>query len=382
MGQTEAGPGGRRRLVLGFDAGCLTCSDLAKRIEERVGNRIEIRSLNDPMMDHWRKQVFGEATPWAPTLVEVEGGKVRAWTGIRMGARLSRALGPAATWRVMKILGEANADLGLVDSPAVKAVSGLTRGQFLKGAVGAAAAMSVLSGTGSLAAPARAEEHWLSQLSFASSKELSRKQAATAWAQLIRGRHLRRLLSSSAMDDNLAARRMRGRLLSAAKTGIASPPTSTIRGVRHQLKGGGQLLALAYQEDDTLIVSYRLDESDQKTRLFSRVIENESEELVRVLAEAEDGDVFVPLQDAAGQGEAVRAGRRCTSGRQCPGACSICKCASINKRCAFNCCGPCGLACLGKWGPCLACVFIWCPICSAVNRCCNYRECGYNPACS
>ena len=73
-----------RRLVLGFDAGCMTCSGLAKRLEDRVGDRIEVRSLNDPVMDHWRREVFGEDAPWAPTLVEVEHGEVRAWTGIRM----------------------------------------------------------------------------------------------------------------------------------------------------------------------------------------------------------------------------------------------------------------------------------------------------------
>ena len=42
----------RRRLVLGFDAGCMTCSGLAEKIEDRVGDRIEVRSLNDPVMDH------------------------------------------------------------------------------------------------------------------------------------------------------------------------------------------------------------------------------------------------------------------------------------------------------------------------------------------
>jgi hypothetical protein len=30
-----------RRLVLGFDAGCMMCSELARRIEERVGNKLD-----------------------------------------------------------------------------------------------------------------------------------------------------------------------------------------------------------------------------------------------------------------------------------------------------------------------------------------------------
>jgi hypothetical protein len=149
---TNTRNGDGRRLVLGFDAGCMTCSELARRIEERVGDKVEVRSLNDPMMDHWRGEVFGEDAPWAPTLVELNGGPVKAWTGVRMGARLSRALGPIATWRVMQVLGEANADLELADSAAVGAVSGFSRGQFLKGVGGAAVAVSILSGTGRLAA--------------------------------------------------------------------------------------------------------------------------------------------------------------------------------------------------------------------------------------
>jgi hypothetical protein len=100
------------------------------------------------MMDHWRGEVFGEDAPWAPTLVELDGGPVKAWTGVRMGAHLSRALGPVATWRVMQVLGEVNADLDLTDSAPARAISGLSRGRFLKGVGGAAVALSVLSGTG------------------------------------------------------------------------------------------------------------------------------------------------------------------------------------------------------------------------------------------
>lgn len=39
-----------KRLVLGFDAGCTMCSDLAQRIEEQVGGELEVRSLSDPQM--------------------------------------------------------------------------------------------------------------------------------------------------------------------------------------------------------------------------------------------------------------------------------------------------------------------------------------------
>ncbi len=150
MEQAEGQHSGRK-LVLGFDAGCMTCSELARRIEERVEDRIEIRSLNDPQMEHWRRQVFGEDAPWAPTLIEVKGSVVRAWTGARMGARLSRALGPIATWRVMQDVTAARntasvssqATLVTHDSPSY----GINRGQFIKrlGTGALAASLTTLS---------------------------------------------------------------------------------------------------------------------------------------------------------------------------------------------------------------------------------------------
>ena len=371
---------GARKLVLGFDAGCMTCSGLAKGIEEAVGDRLEVRSLTDPQMKHWRGQALGENAPWAPTLVEINGSVVRAWTGVRMGAHLARRLGPAATWRVAKILGEMKEGKGTGNSP----YAGLSRLQFLKGVGGVVVGMSVLSSTGPFAATAGAQEHWVSQLSFTSSKELSEKEAAAAWARVARGRHLRGLLSSRALNDNAAASRIRSRMLSASKADVASPSTATIKGVIHGVKGGGRLLALAYQEGDALIATYRFDKPGQETRLLSRVIEDESEETIRVLAEAEDGDVFAALQGEAGKsgGKLFAQGRQCWGERQCPGVCSVCRCSSQNKRCLFNCCGPCALACMGGWWTCLACAFVWCPACASVNRCCRYRECTYNVACS
>ena len=142
----QANPGGRR-LVLGFDAGCATCSDLARRIEEAVGDELEVRSLHDPQVEHWRKQALGDNAPWAPTLVEVDGGSVRAWTGVSMGARLIRVLGPAATWRVMKTLREAKANLRLLDLSDTRTGSRLTRNQFLKGASGVALTLGIFSST-------------------------------------------------------------------------------------------------------------------------------------------------------------------------------------------------------------------------------------------
>lgn len=151
---------GLRRLVLGFDAGCGMCSDLASRIAERVGDKLEVRSLYHPEIEHWRKQALREDAPWAPTLFEVDGIRgVRAWTGMGMAVKLTRALGPVSTWRVMQALGESgNQRVATLSEPSVRsvAVAGMSRGQFLKGIGGAAVAFSILSGATAL--PAQAVE--------------------------------------------------------------------------------------------------------------------------------------------------------------------------------------------------------------------------------
>lgn len=95
------------RLVLGLDTSCSVCSDLAARIEERVGKRLRVRDLRDPEVVGWREQVLSDNSGRVPTLFEVEDGKVRAWSGWRMGWVLSRTIGPAATWQLVKALEEA-----------------------------------------------------------------------------------------------------------------------------------------------------------------------------------------------------------------------------------------------------------------------------------
>lgn len=154
-----------RRLVLGFDGGCMTCSALAERIKEQADGKLEVLSLRDPQVTGWRRRAFGKDALWVPTLIEVKGLKVNAWTGWRLGVQLSRFLGPVATWRVMQALGEVSAvprieGSAIVEKLPGKAVVGMSRGKFLKGAAGAAVAMSVLSGFGPLARRAEALEPW------------------------------------------------------------------------------------------------------------------------------------------------------------------------------------------------------------------------------
>lgn len=143
---------GARKLVLGFDAGCAACSDLAGRISEKVGNKIEVRSLHHAQVEHWREWALGKDARWAPTLFEVGGAReVRAWTGPRMAVRLTLALGPVSTWRVMRVLGEVGVSSSLA--------KGMSRGQFLKNIAGGVLGIGVVSASGGLASPALAVQY-------------------------------------------------------------------------------------------------------------------------------------------------------------------------------------------------------------------------------
>jgi murein DD-endopeptidase MepM/ murein hydrolase activator NlpD len=149
---SKAPPG--KRLVLGFDGGCCACDELARRIEAQLAGKLEVLSLHEPQVEEWRKHTLGEDTPLVPTLFEIRETEVRAWTGWRLGANLSRFLGPIATWRVMQALEEVGRGSEAGGPP--ETVGGLTRGQFLKGVGGAAVAISVLSSTGRLVSSAEA----------------------------------------------------------------------------------------------------------------------------------------------------------------------------------------------------------------------------------
>lgn len=181
-----------KQLVLGFDAGCFTCSDLAARIEDRVGDRLAVRNLNDPKVQAWRKEALGEDAKWAPTFFEIEDGKVKAWSGWKMGWALSRTIGPAATWQVMQALGEVGAAPRIEESTIVEklpakaadAVVGMSRGRFLKGVGGAAVAMSVLSGSDLLAPSVEAATTERSPYDIISSRKITGTELINATRQV------------------------------------------------------------------------------------------------------------------------------------------------------------------------------------------------------
>lgn len=100
------------RLVLGFDARCTRCAGLASIIRRCAGDRLEVGDLRSARARRWRERALGHDAPWVPTLFEVRGGDVRAWSGIEMGLVLAHRLGPADGLKVLRALGEAGVARG------------------------------------------------------------------------------------------------------------------------------------------------------------------------------------------------------------------------------------------------------------------------------
>ena len=337
-GTVEEKDGKARRLVLGFDAGCMTCSRLAERIEDRVGDRIEVRSLNDPFMARWREQALGKDAPWVPTLVETEGNAIRAWTGVRMAARLSRVLGPVATWRMMQVLGEANADHELTDSTAVNAISGLTRGQFLKGVGGAAVAVSILGGTGKLPAPAeaavsvRVEEIVGSELDGIARRVAERKDVRNVmdagWREKVRGGSV---IDAGGADMELRAIDFgEGRVSFANGEFAVSGDLAVLKAARHELPNGNSLMAVSYAmpERNRLLVYYEyekpvfLPKDQAKTRTEALLYRQEGEELVLEKASS-NRHSQVLLQEEGASSTLTTRSVSCRGDRHCDSPCDI-----------------------------------------------------------
>jgi hypothetical protein len=142
--------------ILAFDAGCRSCTDVVDRVRASTDGKLATASLAEPQVREWRQQALGEAAPWAPTLLAVDGDDVRAWTGPALSIRLMRLLGVADSARVVRALN--NADI--VRHPSrrrvLKAVPLLGLGVFVVSGGLAAPAMGANRSNGPAAKWARA----------------------------------------------------------------------------------------------------------------------------------------------------------------------------------------------------------------------------------
>ena len=336
----EQKDGARRRLVLGFDAGCMTCSELARRVEEQTGRKLEVRSLRDPQMEHLRKQALGDDAPWAPTLIEIKGTRVRAWTGLRMGLALSRRLGVYSTWRVMKALGAPEEP----DRNPTPAGRGFNRAQFLRGVGGTAFALSVLSGTDVFARIANASEwvHPLNRNRVISSRSLKGEALREAISKAIASKDV-----ENVWPENYPAR-------------------DQMVGAHHTYTNGNTVISVSWVVNDQLLIYY----------LPTRAIGNYKSQAMRI--EVIPKDAFVlkstsvngrlrPLDsaEASGLADATRACRHCKRWRWGCVAVWANGCAA----CSSSQCIACAGGSLAKCALCLGCLLIACGY--GASACCK-----------
>lgn len=92
------------RWVLAFSRQCPKCARQAARVERIAEGRLHAEPLNARAVEAARREAFGAHPPWTPTLLALEDGRVRGWTGFRLKLRLALLLGPRRTLRVLRVL--------------------------------------------------------------------------------------------------------------------------------------------------------------------------------------------------------------------------------------------------------------------------------------
>lgn len=128
--------------ILAFDAGCGSCTDVINRVGTPVADRLTIAGLDEERVQGLRTQALGPDAPFAPTLLEVQGDRVRGWTGPKLSLRLGRLLGPARSLAVVRALNEADVLVHGSRRTFLKAVPAVTLGAFLLSGGLAAPAMA------------------------------------------------------------------------------------------------------------------------------------------------------------------------------------------------------------------------------------------------
>lgn len=165
--------------MLAFDASCAACRAVSAVVFNACGGRLEVVALGRQDVRDWRARALGPEPSWGPTLLAVDAGRgdapddgrVRAWTGASMAVPLVRRLGPRATLRVLRSLGQARAEARPERRAHAPAAAGMGRARFLRLAGGVAVAATVLVKSGTPA--------------FAQGKDAA---AADAWVTAHAGR--------------------------------------------------------------------------------------------------------------------------------------------------------------------------------------------------
>lgn len=346
MEATNTRNGDGRRLVLGFDAGCATCSGLAKNIQREVGDEIEVRGLSEPAMERWRKNVFGEDAPWVPTLVEISDGNAQAWIGWRMAARMARLLGTRATWRVMQVLGEYDVVPVPETGIAGRLAGRFSRAGFLKGVGGTLIVTSILSGTRAFAKGSEGWTHPLERVRFQSQERL-------------RGAARREALSSAAASPDVRN-----------IWGDRHLPTKDAFAVRHTLGDGAVLTAVSWSAlGGKVLVHYATDRPIGNYVSEATLLGYQTGEEIWKEATSVNGKRRNVANDTADSSRSLGRGCGCCRWRWGCVATVASACVGCGSTCATCVFTP------AKWScaACLSCALVGCPI--GIRRCCK-RTCG------
>ncbi|OKI06164.1 hypothetical protein A6A06_38040 [Streptomyces sp. CB02923] len=115
---------------------------MAGRIGGLVGDRLTMAGLGEEPVRALRRKALGGNPPFVPTLLAVDGDRVRAWTGPALSVRLCRLLGPVGSLRVVRALNRTDVLVHGDRRRLLKAVPGLALGAFLVSGGLAAPAMA------------------------------------------------------------------------------------------------------------------------------------------------------------------------------------------------------------------------------------------------
>ena len=178
-----------------------------------------------------------------------------------------------------------------------------------------------------------------------------------------------------------AGHRAAGLVMSLAVGSDGARKQLELFGAIHQTNQGGTLTAVSAQADNSMLVSYSLEQNGDSRNRVLLFRWSQAEDLLRLDLSVDSGVVDRAVDDlgslAGSPLPITTAGRSCTSTSQCP-PCYPCRCVDFSYTCAFNCCAACAFACFNPWG-CLGCVAVYCPVCLSLNRCCRRKECSYRP---
>lgn len=251
--------------------------------------------------------------------------------------------------------------------------NGLTRGRFIKGALGAAAAVSVLSGAGVLASPASAREKGPfksighrdiggEELGRIARSVAGRKDVAnvtgSSWSRKVgTARNVKRQVNGHDIEvlangGNPSVRASDGGV-SVNGGGIV------VKAAKHDLGGDNRLLAVVYMASNRIVAYYEFDEPTGGVKSKAEIWEVDQENDAVVLKSASSNGVLdspIPRSESESSSTARIYCGGCRSSRRRR---KVTVCSNVSWSCLIIYCGVC-LITAPSWTK-LLCVYVYCP---------------------